>query len=427
MEIIVSSQNSTGSPSACKSQSRTRRLTAAASTIAICLAVMAAGPTRANEEEPRWYDRIDFKGDFRGRSEEFIRDDDQDRHRLRYRLRLGAETEPNDNIKVAFRLATGSGANSANQTLGSGRDFDPDGIFIDRAYVTLKPYGKEKPPFGDTLDLNFGKMVNAFKPKGIGPAALIWDADQLPEGVSLGWGATPLERWSTNLDLAYFVIAEVSGELGSKRDPGMVAVQLDNTYQVDDETRFKGQVSYYGLHKLDDRWFNRNQTSFSSGILNDGTLLPFGGNTDGITSNRHVNLIEYHGGTTWSHVENWPITVWGNVIYNLSAEGVGEGKQGLGYGVGLEVGSKTAYVKLGLGYWEVEADAVPSSLFDSDLFDGFTNGKGFMFYAVRQIWKNTELDLHAYAGKTKDDGVADLQTLSPRKRVRIQSNIIVKF
>lgn len=430
MEITMSSKRSTGKLSACTSHSQTRRLITAASSIAIGLAVLAGGPSfasqdSAGEESPAWYERIHFKGDFRGRSEEFIIDDMKDRHRLRYRLRLGAESEINDHVEVGFRFATGSGANSSNQTLGSGRDFDPDGIFVDRAYMTLKPHGKEKPIFGDSFELTFGKMPNAFKPKGIGPALLIWDGDQLPEGVSLGWGATPCEGWSTNLDLAYFVIAEVSGSLGSARDPAMVAVQLDNDYKVTDETSFKSQLSYYGLHKLDDRWFNRNTTSFDGGVVGVGSLLPYGGNTDGITSNNHVNLIEFHGGTTWTRVENWPLTVWGNVIYNLSAEATGEGKQNLGYGVGVEVGSKTAYAKVGFGYFEVEADAVPASLFDSDLFDGITNGKGFAVYLVREIWKNTDFDFHAYIGETLDDDVE--QTFSPRDRVRLQTNVIVKF
>ncbi|MBW2291008.1 MAG: putative porin [Deltaproteobacteria bacterium] len=345
----------------------------------------------------------------------------KDRHRLRYRLRLGAETEINDHVELGFRFATGSGANSANQTLGSGRDFDPDGIFVDRAYVTLKPHGKQKPIFGDSFDLSFGKMPNAFKPKGIGPALLIWDGDQLPEGVALSWGATPCECWTTNLDLAYFVI----GEVGNARDPGMIAVQLDNDFKVTDDVSFKSQISYYGLRKLDERFFFRS-TGFED-IFNRTDLLPFGGNTAGLSSNNHVDLIEFHGGTTWTGVENWPITVWGNVIYNASADGIGEGKQNLGYGVGIEAGSKTAYAKIGVGYFEVEADAVPSVLFDSDLFDGFTNGEGFMVYVTRQIWKNTDFDVHAFFGDTLDSDVAKIQFVSPRDRVRIQTNIIVKF
>ncbi|MCS5620309.1 MAG: hypothetical protein NZ808_10650, partial [Myxococcota bacterium] len=69
-------------------------------------AVLIFAPTASAEEEAkRWFERIDFKGDFRARDEVFVIDGMKDRHRLRYRLRLGADTEVNDHIAIGFRLA----------------------------------------------------------------------------------------------------------------------------------------------------------------------------------------------------------------------------------------------------------------------------------------------------------------------------------
>ena len=390
----------------------------------IALASVAAGmalgfalPTRADEVETTWYERIDVSGDFRARSEAFVIADVPDRHRLRYRLRLGAKTEINDHIDVGFRFATGPGANSSNQTLGSRTDFDPDGIFIDRAYLSFKPYGSEKPLFGDSLAVTFGKMPNPFKPKGMGPALLIWDGDQMPEGVALGWSATPSDRWSANFDVAYYVIDENI----FSRDPEIFAVQLDNDFKLNDRAHFKSQVSYYALRKLNGDFFTRS-TGFKTPMELE---LSFGGNTSGLSNNNKIDLIEFHGAMILRGSEDWPLTLWGNLIYNASATGTGVSKQNLGFGVGIEAGSKTAIAKLGLGYFQIEADAVPSTLGDSDIFDGLTNGKGFQAFVTRRLWKNTDFDLTAYFGKRLKDVPAQLRT--PAKRIRIQTDITIQF
>ncbi len=394
-----------------------------AAAIATGLAFGIALPTQASEGETSWYERIDFSGDFRARSETFVIAEARDRYRLLYRLRLGATTQINDYFDGGFRLATGPGANSGNQTLGSGTDFDPDGIFIDRAYLTFRPHGREKPMFGDSLTLTFGKMPNPFKPKGLGPALLMWDGDLMPEGVALGWSVTPKDSWKANLDVAYFVIDENA----SARDPGIFAVQLDNDFEVHSHVHLKSQLSYYALRKLDSDFYDRS-TGFSDGIT-IGKKLSFGGNTPGLSDNNDIDLIEFHGALTWTGCEDWPLTLWGNLIYNASAVGIGRGKQNIGFGAGFELGSKTAIAKLGLGYFEIEADAVPSSLGDSNIFDGLTNGKGFQAFVTREIWKNTDFDLHAYFGKalyTKLAG-APYQLRTPTKRIRIQTSIIIQF
>ena len=387
-----------------------------AAAIATGLALGIANPTRASEDQASWYERIDFGGDFRARSEEFIVSGRRDRHRLRYRLRLGATTELNDYFDAGFRLATGSGANTSNQTLGSGDDFDPDGVFIDRAYLTFQPHGSEKPIFGDSLALTFGKMSNPFKPKGLGPALLMWDVDQMPEGVALGWSATPADRWTTNLDVGYFVIDENA----FKRDPIILGVQLENDLKAHKQLHLKTQLSYYALRKLNDDFFERS-------LGEAGENFGFGGNTSGLSKNNEIDLIEFHGAMTWTGCENWPLTVWGNLIYNASAVGIGQGKQNLGFGAGFEVGSKTATVRLGLCYFEIEADAVPSMLGDSSLFDGITNGKGFQAFVIRQIWKNIDFDLHTYFGKVLNRDLRGHQSVTPIKRIRIQTNIIARF
>jgi hypothetical protein len=382
-------------------------LRVAIAALAICVGLGASLPAAATEgaETDKWYDRIDFGGDFRARSEAFVIAETRDRHRLRYRLRLGAKTALNDYFDFGFRLATGPDANSGNQTIGKGIGFDPDRILVDRAYLTFKPHGDAKPMFGDSMAVTFGKMPNPFRPKGMGPAVLMWDADQMPEGVALGWSATPCDCWSTNLDVAYYVIEDTS-----KGDPGMFAVQLDNDVKLHENTRFKSQLSYYAMRKL-----------------NSDFLTAGNGNTLGLTDNNNIDLIEFQGAVICTAMEDWPLTLWGNVVYNASAQGIGQGKQGIGFGAGFTIGSKTAVAKLGLGYFQLEADAVPSLLADSDIFDGVTNGKGIQASVTRRLWKNVDFNLTGYVGKLLDKKVRPLQTKTPDKRVRIQTNIMINF
>ena len=72
----------------------------------------------------------------------------------------------------------------------------------------------------------------------------------------------------------------------------------------------------------------------------------------------------------------WPILVWGSFVKNLEAKKVGTiDKEDGAFGLGFEVGSKKHFAKLGLGYFEVEANAVPAAYMDSNLFDGqFSSG-----------------------------------------------------
>lgn len=384
-------------------------LTASAGVLLMAPAALAEGETAS------WFERIDFSGDFRGRDEVYIIDGMKDRNRLRYRLRFGATTEVNEHVDLGFRLATGPGANSGNQTLGSGVDFDPDGVFIDKAYIRLKPHGAEKPMFGDSFDVTFGKMSNPFKTKGTGESLLIWDGDQNPEGVALSWGVSPCECWTTNLDVAYFVIDE--NDIDPSRDPSIVAVQLDENVKINDTINFKSHISYFGFRKLDDDFMKR--------VTEGGP--GFNGNTAGLTSNQHVDILEFHGATTFTAVEDWPLTVWGNFVVNLSADGIGEGKQNKGFGVGVELGDKKKFVRVGAAYFQMEADAVPSNLHDSDVLDGGSNGKAWLVHVTRQLWSNTDFSVTAYFSDELDDDVSALQEATPNDRVRIQTDISVMF
>lgn len=376
-----------------------------------------AGSAMANDhgdDEESWYERIDVSGDFRGRDEVFIRDGEKDRHRLRYRLRIAADTEVNDHVEFGLRLATGPDANSGNQSFGTGSsgagvDFDPDNIFVDRAYITLKPHGSEKPMFGDSKSITFGKMSNPFYDKKTGPSPIIWDSDINPEGVHLQWGIAPCDCWDANLDVAYFVLDENNRE--PSRDPGMFGVQVDNAIAITDGVKGQVGVSYYALRKLDDAFYARNGARGNLALSDDN----------------HVDLLDVKAAAKFTAIEDWPITIWGNYVVNLSAEGTGEGKEDTAFGAGIKIGSKSAIAELSVGYFQIQADAVPAVLTDSNIIDGLTNGKGFKVQATKSVLASTDVRLTAFISEELDDNVADLQAATPGDRVRLQTDVIIKF
>ncbi len=397
-----------GDPAIARSNRVARSIIAVAALTSLLATLGLAGSAAASEDD-RWADRINVKGDFRARDEVFIREGEKDRHRLRYRLRIAAESEINEHVDFGLRLSTGPDANSGNQSLGSGVDFDPDGIFLDKAFITLKPHGAEKPMFGDSKSITFGKMGNPFKDKKMGPSPILWDGDHTPEGAAFQWGWAPCDCWDTNLDVAYFVIDEEN--LDPSRDPAVFGVQVDNDIEITDGVTGKVQATYYAFRKLNPDFITRG--------MDAGNVA--------LTDDNHVDLIDVAASTSFTPIEDWPVTVWGNFVQNLSAEGTGEGKQGTAFSVGVNLGSKKAIAEVGVGYFQVEADAVPGNLTDSDFLDGVTNGEAWRVHATKTVLKNTDFNVIAYISDELDDDVSALQGATPGDRVRIQTNVVVKF
>jgi hypothetical protein len=128
------------------------------------------------------------------------------------------------------------------------------------------------------------------------------------------------------------------------------------------------------------------------------------------------------------------------VVNNFSAQSLASsnvGKESLGWGAGLEIGDKKRFVKLGAGYFWIEANAGPSRYIDSDLFDGRTNQKGWSIYGAKQILSNTDLKFTLFFGEPLRDDIMILDSegvpqlyepaLEDSDRIRLQTDVIVEF
>jgi hypothetical protein len=381
---------------------------------------------------PSLLSRLEWTADFRGRLENFWyeenpfpgEDETPDRTRGRYRLRIGARAKVNEVATAGFMLGSGDldgsgGENrSTNRSFGTGPDFDMDTIFIDQAYMELsvpQRYLAE----GMTLKSITGKQANPFLWKN-GKDIMIWDNDITPEGVALQWTALPAERLSLFANAGYFI----SDENSSERDPHVLGFQggLGFAPVADVDMGLRGSVYRWGS---DTSTFQESADEF-------GAVSNFDVAGDPIPID--YNVVEVGAYTRFKQIEGWPILFYGQFAQNVDADSIpGAGDQDLGWGAGVEVGDKKRLVMLGAGYYHLEANFSPAQFVDSDLFDGYTNRKGFMVYAARELFSNTELNVTFFRGDVIEDGAAfdieevtGVSTPSP-DRYRLQTDVIVKF
>ncbi len=382
----------------------------------------------ASQSQRSWLDRFSFKGDFRARHESFWYDRDElgnesdNRYRGRYRIRLGMKFDVNDWADVHLRLASGQDdLRSTNQTFGSGVDFDPDSIFIDRAYVELEAPGQWMPE-GSKAHLLVGKQGNPFTWK-VGKDFMLWDGDVNPEGVGLKLAGDARDNLSWFLHSGYFVIDEESGN----KDPHLFGVQLGGEVAVSDDLALGARGTYYTFRSVLGDFLQRGIDG-TGGSTSSGGNLP-GGLTD---TDENFDVTEVGAYLKWAGSEMFPVTIYGNWSQNLDAEDTlgppGTDEEDTAWGVGIEVGDKNKLAKLGVGYWEIEANAFPSQFIDSDLFDGFTNREGWAIYGSRNLFKNTDLNLTFFMSDEIEDGSPAFdESVEDAERYRLQTDLVFKF
>jgi hypothetical protein len=408
------------------------------------------------KQKKSWTERFSFWGDMRGRWESFAYNDDPfapaepNRNRLRYRFRLNGKVDINDYFDVAFRIASGvDDDRSTNQTLGSSLDFDSDPIRLDKVYISYMPFGaSDTPGVGGDLELEFGKVGNPYVWK-VGKDFMLWDHDINPEGLHVKMDSEVYDGLDVFASTGYYIIDENS----SAPDPYMVAAQLGSQLEFADGLEVGGRASLFHFGDLNQAFLLRGASSAFSPSITSG-----GGNIlDGLTGSAaggSMNVIETtaYFKARCGCLEDWPLTFYGSYSNNLDASPgalagaaigpftvttAGAGADPMAWGAGMEVGDKKKWLKMGFGFWHVEANAFPSMFTDSDLFDGFTNREGWAVYTSRQLLKNVDLNFTAFISDPIKTGAPYTgQTTVPpptggsvaeSDRIRTQLDLVVKF
>lgn len=364
-----------------------------------------------------------WSGDMRLRHESFAFDEDDlgnetdNRYRGRYRARIGVKKQFNDTMLFGIRLASGrDDLRSTNESLGGDPDFDPDEIFIDRAFVD---FGLTDGKGGGLASkLSGGKVENPYVGK-VGKDFLVFDQDINLEGLSFIASFKPDEETTLYLNTGGYIADENS----TSSDPKLVAGQLGIASKIAEGLELGFRVSGYGWHSLDDR--------FATDSAEFGNLNSFTGSPDDTSSTMGevFTHLKFGGGS------DWPIVVFGTAVQNFSADdavinGFAVDEEDLAWGAGVEFGS-SKIVKFGAAYFEIEANSVVAQFTDSDLFDGFTNRKGFVVYLSREIAKSAEFKLSLFQSDSiEDDGLGDgpyATSLANSDRLRLQADLEFGF
>lgn len=353
--------------------------------------------------------KVKWSGDFRGRFEHFGFDEDgvKDRSRGRYRLRLGGKAKVNERVSAGFRLASGGESRSTNESFGGNDDFAPDSFNIDRAFAELKWGG---------LKLTAGRQSNPFRWKN-GKDYLLWDGDINPEGVALQYKVKPGGNLELFVNSGYFIIDEES----SAADPHIFGLQGGFAAELSGGVSLGARASWYAFRSLDGDFFSRNARNGNEALVTQGAT--------GLM--RSLDAYEV-GAWLRAGNESWPLLVFlhyasnGDAGQPMVTDAMGTRSleaQDTGYGIGVELGSKKHFARLGFGYYSLEADFWPALFVDSDLGDGKTNREGFTAYISRQIWKNTDFNLTWFSSDVAEKAFPD----DKAKRTRLQADLVIEF
>ena len=343
-------------------------------------------------EIPKWVEKINLKGDLRFRYQDENKDDDgaPSRHRWRVRCRFGAEVDVNEQWQAGFGLATGGDdPRSTNETLDD--TFESPDIRIDYAYLKYSPY--------ESVALFGGKFKNPlWRAKD-----LLWDGDIRTDGIAakLNFKTGPAEIFFTP---AFFVLEEYGAD---KDDPYMLAFQAGTKLKFLDNMYFKAAATYYKFkylegNDLSEHGSGTNSVDAAGNLTEDYDSIAFDAEY-GINIGGPVPFIAVFGQYVSSDADD----------------------DEQGYLAGLKFGHKK--VKK-FGQWQVkynyrdlERDAWPDFLPDSDFYGGATDVKGSEVELKFGLAKYVTLGVDYYFNvKPLHDDVDEEQDL-------LQADLVVKW
>lgn len=320
---------------------------------------------------PSWVENTKFKGDFRLRYQNENTDNDGNpaRSRGRIRLRAGVESKVSDHWEAGFGLATGGAdPRSTNQTLTD--EFQTPDIRLDYAYGE---YTHDK-----IWSITGGKIKNPIW----NPKDLLWDGDIRPDGI-----AAKIEHSiSPALDFfvtpAFFLLEEFSS---SSKDPSMALIQPGINWKINDTVSLKFAAAYYNFIDVK----GSNMSVWSAGTNSRDGAGNWIYDYDSITADAEL-------GMKLSGVVPY-VAVFGQYV-NSDADA-----NNTGWLAGFKAGYKSLK---DLGQWqftynyrELEKDAWPDWLPDSDFYGGATGVKGSEFEFVLGLHKNVALGIDYYMSK----------------------------
>jgi hypothetical protein len=359
----------------------------------------AQAPARAEESAPK---PLVIKGDMRFRhdiqSSEGAAVEKFDQERLQ--MRVGALTTLGTGVEGEFRLASGAGRVSTNQTLGASNNaFLNYAVAIDRAYFDWNVAGD--------LHLVAGRRKNIlFAP---GNSDLIWDTDLNFDGLAVNYGLN-LSDSKVSLVLSNDWLAK--NTTADKKDNHLITGQLSARSKLADLDIAVGAGLFHYTNMT-------GQTAINGGTDFRGnssiTSAPPGATTTYATN---FNILNF-GGEVVAPLAGYPVTFLADYATNSSADA-----EKAAYLVGAKLGKikKQGDWLVGYDFRKIGRDAVVGAFTDSDTAnDSGSDVRSHRIRAAYGINDSLTFTASAFAGKK---GIAEGESELRRNRFMFDLTLV---
>lgn len=285
----------------------------------------------------------------------------------RIRARIGVKAQIAEDTGLDFRLATGLGRASTNQTLGSATNGMGGGlsnytIGLDRA--AFKWSAIAGPVW--TLNANGGRTQNPFYTAGGND--LIYDADLNFDGVNV------VQEWKTGGAVTPFLVGAYTW-----------LTKITNSNQED--TAFSSLNAGVKVKAGEAKYMLTGQYHYFKNISSTTPIDTTTGNT--LAGGKYATgfkLVTVGGEAVFPVFGEQPLTLYVDYVKNLAAD-----VKNTGYIVGGKIGKfdNPGDIQACYSFRKLEADSAVASLVDGDNMNGGTDGFSHqvcLSYKVRKSW-----------------------------------------
>ena len=312
-------------------------------------------------------------------------------NRFRFRLRYGFEKKFNPDMKVGFRLASGSttDATSTNQTLTG--NFVNKTITIDRVDAIYTPSWAKVGPI-EKFTIGGGKFSNPFEK---GSSNIVWDTDVTPEGAyeMLEWNAFANEDLALKgyATFGQFITNQAAHAAGGTSNATVFAYQFGLTpeFKVNEgKAKLNSALSYYDFHH-----YAQDSNFTANGNINADS------NATRLDADA-FRILDIYNSLELKPFENMPVVKlyfdWAaNVGADNSAGTPGAGEN-QAFALGFDIGKtkKKHDWKAGYAYRRVESNSTPGAFNDSDF--GHSGRRGSVLSTKYMLTDNLEAGFEAF-------------------------------
>lgn len=323
------------------------------------------------EEPPKEFLKvIETTGDFRYRYQAVTQGSNQERRVNRLMFRVGQSVQVQDDLKINYRLLTGTSANSGNVTTGDSRapGAPRQSIGLDHVYAYYFPASE--------YTFYVGKFPQFFYIPG--KNQLILDNDISPEGLGTQINLSLIENvLKSSINLGSFWIREKYDETNGKdsTDSFLNVAQINLNYQINKSFEL---IFGYGLFNYsaikDDKPVN-----FVSGATSAK------GNTLDSSGNYRFNYEIAQNFLELKWKENpFTVSLFAEFNQNTAADDLNK-SSALGFSIGWKKITFAALKK------KVEKDSIMALYTDSDFADGQSDSEGNFFSLAYKFNKSFNL------------------------------------